>query len=452
MVNTYTSGITAVSDGDVTVHNPKSLVGASKNIEILDAEIRWTGDDRKKLTGNENTNSLTFSGTTDTTNLDEYNGTASASESETPTKISSSFPYENTPWYIDGESSEWKKFEYTYTITNNSSTDTTYTIETHSPALDTQTRELTVAGNQGDSIVDIWGDSSDEGHFRSLDSDITMEVTNVDGDTTDSFTQSLEWRSVWEAQTPFQDSLNFPSSPDPHVGKQRFTTDIDGSGNTETWIAAEIYAPFKSAYELTERDFDLPISRSGTGDTFTDYNGNVTWKIFNDGDGSTTGNQVTAEVEAITEGADIFPTTDPGVARDVAGSLSGTVTDGTTTSYTSLTGLEPNSDNELYHQISGSNRAEFEFRFDWQYAYADPTYGTVSFYDESDDVWHEAALADPTDDSLNYNHIRVYNNVEGTWGALDVVDASKSSAIDSHQFYDADAGWVAPRQYDSTPA
>jgi hypothetical protein len=57
------------------------------------------------------------------------------------------------------------------------------------------------------------------------------------------------------------------------------------------------------------------------------------------------------------------------------------------------------------------------------------------------------AVGEPTDPDLEYNHIAVYNTDKNAWGALDVVKPSNEFALLSHQFYDTDVGWLAPRIY-----
>jgi hypothetical protein len=163
---------------------------------------------------------------------------------------------------------------------------------------------------------------------------------------------------------------------------------------------------------------------------------------------------ITLDASASTQGSSTsttyYDTQDPRVTRDVSGdSGSLTLNDGETSNWHSLSGLAPNSE-EFYHDISGSGEARFRFRFDWEQAYPDPVNGTVGFYNASAGVWRECAVADPTDSLLEYNHVAVYNDETGSWGALDVVDPSDDAAIESHQFYDPDIGWLAPREYSTT--
>jgi len=62
-------------------------------------------------------------------------------------------------------------------------------------------------------------------------------------------------------------------------------------------------------------------------------------------------------------------------------------------------------------------------------------------------------VTDVNSNSLEYNHVTIYNEDVDDWGALDViespVDDPPPEAINAFRFYDADAGWLAPREYDT---
>lgn len=140
-------------------------------------------------------------------------------------------------------------------------------------------------------------------------------------------------------------------------------------------------------------------------------------------------------------------TTDPRVTRDVTGESGGiTLDDGEQSQWYTLSGLTAD-DEEFYHSIDGSKTARFRFRFDWETVYPTPSHGMVGFYDSSADAWHEVIVATPTDANLQHNHITIYNASEDSWGALDVVDVSNDLALEQYAFYDSDAGWLAPRKY-----
>ena len=101
------------------------------------------------------------------------------------------------------------------------------------------------------------------------------------------------------------------------------------------------------------------------------------------------------------------------------------------------------------HSIEVSEKAEFRFRFFWEYLTPEPTFGTTGFYDESADVWREVAVTELDNEALQYNHVQVHNESADVWGALDVVDISNENALEAFQFYDEDVGWLAPRQFNT---
>lgn len=117
-------------------------------------------------------------------------------------------------------------------------------------------------------------------------------------------------------------------------------------------------------------------------------------------------------------------------------------------SWKSLTALTEG-EQTLTHSIEESQEADFRVRFDWKIDTPEPIYGTTGFYDESAGVWRECVVTDVNSNSLEYNHVTVYNDNEEDWGALDVVDTTNSAAIEAFAFYDEDAGWLAPREYNT---
>ncbi|SEO72163.1 hypothetical protein SAMN05216388_1017104 [Halorientalis persicus] len=136
-------------------------------------------------------------------------------------------------------------------------------------------------------------------------------------------------------------------------------------------------------------------------------------------------------------------TTDPFATRDVDGAYSGTLSDGEWSPWVTLNGLQTGV-NEFYHNISGSNEAKFEFRYDWEYTFPEPVGGLLSVGARDGSQLHRVALADPSSSRLAYNHVRVL--VGGTAYAIDVVDPSDPDAIDWFRL-GTQHGVVCPRAY-----
>jgi len=161
--------------------------------------------------------------------------------------------------------------------------------------------------------------------------------------------------------------------------------------------------------------------------------------------------KVEYDIQVRTQSSATFTTTyktdSPRVTRDVsADSNSGELNDGETTNWISLDGFKSSGDQEFYHDIDGSDEAYFRFRFDWEYAF--PTaLKQLRIKDTNDNTTHKVALADPSDSQLDYNSFRT--SVGGTTYAIDVVDPSDRSAIETHRMYHPTDGIVCPRSYDT---
>jgi len=79
MANSYTTQFFRVSNGDITTHNPKELVGASGEINILSAEIQWEG-----ITTSETTTSTDTEVNSSPTATNPTGDTAEVSIPDTP--------------------------------------------------------------------------------------------------------------------------------------------------------------------------------------------------------------------------------------------------------------------------------------------------------------------------------------------------------------------------------
>jgi hypothetical protein len=135
-----------------------------------------------------------------------------------------------------------------------------------------------------------------------------------------------------------------------------------------------------------------------------------------------------------------YDTQDPSVSNDVSASYNGTLSDGSTTSWINLSGLDP-SNEHFSHSISGSNKVEFQFEFDWEISlpttvakYRVPINGTTK----------DVILADPTDNALDYNFYRTQVDGDGVL-AYDVVDPSDPDAL-PYYIYHPTHGKLALRE------
>ncbi len=82
------------------------------------------------------------------------------------------------------------------------------------------------------------------------------------------------------------------------------------------------------------------------------------------------------EIEVTAVGYDDYTahTKNPEVQGDVSASVNGTLYDGETSSWTSLSGLQPNQQNEFDHRyFEGSEELYYRIKFDWEIALSPPT-------------------------------------------------------------------------------
>jgi hypothetical protein len=215
------------------------------------------------------------------------------------------------------------------------------------------------------------------------------------------------------------------------VDSKTGTVDFAGAKVSDTPASFNSYPPVKIEYTTFHPDYYVR-------GRFWDNSSPST-----KGSGSESANLQVGVINYYTE---VSHTVDPFVTRDVDGSYSGNIDGGTWSPWVTLNGLAANENNEFYHNISGSNEADYEFTYDWDYQF--PTaQKQFRLYDEDQNTIHKVALADPSDSLLNYNHHRYALN--GTVYALDVVDPSDENAIDWVKWYHPTHGEYCPRAYDT---
>jgi len=244
----------------------------------------------------------------------------------------------------------------------------------------------------------------------------------------------------------------------------RFTFSIPLISNNK--ISGELKLKNNSTGELYRQEsFTSFENIYGNQEVYDDYgadpdniplNTEIEWEVTLDSEITTTtntgnftnGNEPDNHLTFYTVGYyPVYDTKNPRVTRDVIGELGDvTLTDGSQTVWKTLNGLEPSGNQEFYHDIDGSEEAYFRFRFDWEPAY--PTaLKQMRLQDMNSDITHKVALADPSDSQLQYNCFRTA--IYGTTYAIDVVDPSDSSAIETHRMYHPTDGIVCPRSYDT---
>jgi len=424
MPQTYTTQFFDVSDGDTTTHNPQSLAPTTADIQILNAEILWEGvatsSTSTSTRSNTNSDTATATRSTNRTTRSNTNSDTATATSTTTTKSNSnsgsdsgtdglaSATYPSVP-----SGASFTKHELEVTVANFADTIKDIEYAYTDSNFNTENGSTTLDPNEPKTVVDFATSTNFVGETPSF------TVTSVSGGNADQITYGIDSFTKGEETTveSATASASYPSVPsgfsfDKHVVKK-----------------------FENGSRVNKSTFFSQQSGSESI-TSNDPNDTVKVKIKTVGEGTTT---------------TLTDTRNPSVSGDVSASYtSGDITDGVTTNFISLSGLT--ADPETFeHTIGGSGEARFRFRFSFEKILPDPTNGTVAFADTSKGVFHEVAVADPTDSALDYNHVQIYNESTGNWGALDVVNVTDADALEQFAFYDSDAGWLAPRAQSTTP-
>lgn len=476
MVGTYTSNWIRISDGDVTTHNPQELVSTDGDIAITSAQIRWegietTGSDTTYLS-NSNYDSATATVSTDTAS-NENSDSATATESTSTSTDSSSYDDYSSSASFPTVSSDFDHHTLTYSISNSSSSSITVTVDEDGIGGTTYERTYTVDANSTKEVTNESTTIDYQGQTRTIQdidggSDITVQVT------AETHTYTVNDKTA---------TATYPAVPTGYTFDHHVETFSDSTGGSSSSTYTTNKVGDEVTYTSTDPDVTVTVTLEtyGTDETIINdtaqaqypsvpngysfnrhhhqewYDGSevVDDYIYTNSVGdfesrtSTDPNEL-AEVELTTRGEDTTTTTyyteDPNVTLDVSGD-SGTVTltDGETSSWYTLSGLDPNVE-EFDHNISGSGEAYFRFEFTWEEIY--PTaQKQLRIYDADQNAIHKIAIADLNDDALNYDVVQTSYN--GTVYAVDVVDSSHSDALGWTSIYDGTHGELSLRAYET---
>lgn len=498
---TYTSNFLSVTDGDTTDVKPSLLADTSKQIRLKNFEVRWRGD-RSSTTNTEYSNWVSNSDSAtayeNTNNYTAYErndnyATATPSTSEktnTTSKSISGNEYPPTKQYnnlpstsgFNGTDGDYFKMDYTLTA---------YSGYSGFANIEGSVGFSGGSSNAQDSFdlsADQYGSYSTSGTVKVYYSPFQASIDLSTFSVSDSANPYINIDATITAVVHYTTSstgyasTSYPSVPNGY-SFHKHIKDIDGnqtqyfsnkvgnsvqvsssSGSTDlqlTTIGEDDRSNTTVKNDTASASFPSPPSgydfyrhriekSDGTDNYFNTNSVGESRSITSTNTSNTV--SVTASTRGINEYIVYTQTKTPSLSGDASLSPNiSSVENDTTTSWYSLSNLLPNSTNTLQHDIQGSNKAEFQYRFDWGVAFPEPVYGKVAFYNNELDRWEETAVADSTDELLEYSHIEVYNESMGEWGCLDVVDASKTAAIEEYRFYDAETDkWLAPRKYSST--
>jgi len=495
MPQTYTTQFFDVSDGDTTTHNPQSLAPTTADIQILNAEILWEGvatsSTSTSTRSNTNSDTATATRSTNRTTRSNTNSDTATATSTTTTKSNSnsgsdsgtdglaSATYPSVP-----SGASFTKHELEVTVANFADTIKDIEYAYTDSNFNTENGSTTLDPNEPKTVVDFATSTNFVGETPSF------TVTSVSGGNADQITYGIDSFTKGEETTveSATASASYPSVPsgfsfDKHVVKKfengsrvNKSTFFSQQSGSESITSNDSNTTVEVEIETIGEDFNTTVNSRTASASYPSvpsgfsFDKHVVEKFENgsrvnkstffsqqSGSESITSNDpndtVKVKIKTVGEGTTttLTDTRNPSVSGDVSASYtSGDITDGVTTNFISLSGLT--ADPETFeHTIGGSGEARFRFRFSFEKILPDPTNGTVAFADTSKGVFHEVAVADPTDSALDYNHVQIYNESTGNWGALDVVNVTDADALEQFAFYDSDAGWLAPRAQSTTP-
>lgn len=407
MVQTYTSNEITVNDGGTTVKNPKSLVGENNDIAILSAEVRWKGINEIQATGNENTETTTV---TDDTTLSSSTSDTNISSTTSSSTLRNNIP--TIPWWATKV--QFDRHTATYQITNNSQSTVTISFDYYiekpdgSNAASSSFSFTLNPGESNNTQLSTDEDLDTKDDALGPGAEAVMEVTD-NGGTTD-YELEIQSFSFYNDEDQFSVSQNAPPSPDPYVDRYGYSGSVSNVADTQEH-AYEANAPnydFNKQIQTGSVSFSSQDTQSAGSSSITMYR---------------SGGSLTITSEATTYGADEFSTENPSVSGDVSGAISGTLSDGVWSSWTSLSGIQPNSDNTFLHSIAGSNTAILQFRFDWEVAIPE----VQAIYKlQSGGATYDLPIVDTNDPYLNYSMLRI--SLNGTTYAADLVDTSNQNS------------------------
>jgi len=390
VASTYTTQFFNVSNGDITTHNPQSLVPTTKDILIQSAEVQWEGVNN----GPNVIESFSYDSKSEFTN--EYN---------TFEGVDANIAVGSTEVFLSNDAQITRK---------------SYTLR-HTPPISFDYRV-----SQGDTV----------GSLISIDFALQDDTT---------FPTSQRFTIAHAADGTGQSNGNFVLSR---------LEDIDGDGEVELTHQDEVINVAHGGssrakvtkinadvveVELIDPDTNTVKQTARISDTSTDLRlPEGTYHV--NGDASDSG--LTTTVSQVGTSGN---TVNPRVTRDVSASLTANISDGQQSVYTTLSGLDPNRQ-EFYHDIDGGGEARFRFRFDYREKYPDAL-KELRVYDGDANAYRKVALANPTDSLLDYNAVRT--EVNGTTYAVDVVVPSDTDAITSHRLYHPTHGVLCPRAFDT---
>lgn len=450
---TYETQWFSVNDGGSITHNAENLVG--KSITVNSAEIQWRGvsstvDDYSTNQNSDNATTTVTEESRSNTNEDTQYSSSRSNTTDSNSGSGGSFASASYPAVPAG--SDFESISVSYELSNSSLNDSYVVSVSYEDANGNSiTDETTLSAGETQQY-------SDSQSVSRLGSDASINVTDDGGGGSDisvSVTASTTYSSYDDAtaSTTYPD-VPFNSSFDRHEVKtfrdgslvnsttytslqsgsesitttepsQSVTVEITTFGtetNTDVGTASTSYPSIPSGYNFDRHRQQEFKNGSEVTDTFYSTNkvGETESVSAGNNDGDTASLTLTTRgVQQVTKDS-----TDPSISGDVSASYTGSISDGQTTSYQTLDGLD-STDEQFTHSVSGSSTVEYRFRFD--YTVNRPTkLSELRIHDGSSSSNVSVALVDPDDAALDYSSARVHHS--NTTYAIELVQRSDPDA------------------------
>lgn len=431
---TYNSGTLSVSNGDTTTHDPST--DDEKN--ILSAECRWQGvtnstsgnidysqstSKGKVLALDEGAStSLSVPNTPDSTTYSK-NVVSGRTGSGTDGHVEIRDPNDGT---VLAETDYYESNRWSCSFSNSSYTGGSVNLY-HTSTTNTEDDEhfygLQVRTYGSESITDANADGTVRSNSNSASTTISAEAYTEE-------TLTVTYPSVPSNAIFSRCELEISASS-PEVVRVWYESDVDADSNVEAIRNEDVLDQSTLSSNSFTDTYWEPSNLAGTTIDVT-----VAAEEFSIGP-----NDADFTVRAKTHY--IEETTDPSVTGDVDGSYTGTLSDGEWSPWVTLSGLSGDVSNSFNHSISGSNEANFEFTYDWNYDF--PTAQYQLRIQDGTNI-KKVAIADTSDSLLNQDHIRC--SINGTTYIIDAVDPTHDYAIDNVKI-ETQNGVFSPRYYDS---
>jgi len=369
MTQTYTEPIQTVSDGDTVTYE---TTDAADNLEILNAECRWRGINR--------TETRTVTDYASNQNYDQATATTST---DTKSRLSSvlrdsSKSISTFPSVASGYS--FSSHELNYIALNKESNSVTVDLLGQKPDGSNFTTTRTISA---DSSITL-SYSSNTNHVGQ-----TVSFQQVNGDNNLEFSticETIGQKTTTQSRTA---STSYPSVPNGYSFDRHREEKSNGTDNFH---------------------YD---NRVGQSESITSFSTSDTVSV-----------RLTTRGKDTSTVTDTFNTENPSVSGDAFASYSGTLNDGEWSPWVQLSGFTEGQ-NSLTQDINGSFDADFELRYEWQFTVPD-TLAEHRFVING--TTYVTALADPTDEAVQYDFYRTYIDGEGIvcYDVVDVDDADAS--------------------------